>query len=98
MKYLLVSLGGVEVWDGIITHILAGSNLVSEANPLMAPIVKQGDFLLFKVIGAFLCVLILWYLYKWFPKVTLAVTSGIFVFYMAVVIWNLQVVFDRLVL
>jgi len=98
MKYLLISIGGFEILDGIVTHVLVGNNLVQEANPLMAPIVKQGGFLLFKVIGAILCVIILWYLYKRFPKVTLAATSSIFVFYMAVIIWNLQVVLSSLVL
>ena len=92
MKYLLVSLGGIEVWDGIITQFFVGNNLVQEANPLMAPVVKQGDFLLLKILGAFLCVLILWFLYQRFPKVTLAVTSIIFSFYIAIIVWNLQVI------
>ncbi len=91
MKYLLILLGGLEISDGIITHFLVGNGLAQEGNPLMEPIVKEGNFLLLKVIGVLLCGLILWSVYKRFCKVTLIVTSSIVMFYGAVIAWNLGV-------
>ena len=93
MKYLLIWLSGLEISDGIITNFFVRNGLVQEANPLMESIVKQGDFLLLKIIGVCLCGLILWILYKRFPRVTLIVTSSIVMFYGAVIVWNLGVLF-----
>lgn len=56
MKYLLVMLSGLEFFDGVFTDILARTGLVREANPLMEPIIRKGDFLLFKITGIILCV------------------------------------------
>jgi len=91
MKYLLVLLSGFEISDGIITHLLVRSGLVREANPLVESLVREGNFLLLKVIGALLCVLILWCLYKRFRKVSLIATSSVVVFYGAVITWNLGI-------
>ena len=93
MKYLLFLLGGFEVSDGIITHLLAGNGLVREANSLMASIVREGNFLTLKVIGALFCVLTLWYLYRRFRKVTLIATSSVVAFYGVVIAWNIWVFF-----
>jgi len=96
MKYLLVLLSGFEISDGVITHFLVSSGLAREANPLMEPIVREGNFLLLKIIGVLLCVLILWHSYQRSPKVTLIVTSGVVAFYGAVVAWNLSIFFTSL--
>ena len=94
MKNLLILLSGFEISDGIITHCLVRNNLVQEGNPLVAPIVREGNFLLLKVIGVLLCVLILWGMYKRFPKVTLIATSSVVMFYGAVMAWNLSIFFS----
>ena len=93
MKYLLILLGGFEISDGIITHFLVRNGLVQEGNPLVEAIVMEGNFLLLKVIGVLLCVLILWDIYKRFPKVALIATSSVVMFYGAVMAWNLSVFF-----
>lgn len=93
MKYLLILMSGLEISDGIITHFLVGNGLVQEGNPLVESIVKEGDFLLLKVIGVFLCGLILWIIYKRFSKTALMVTLSIVTFYGVVMIWNLGVFF-----
>lgn len=93
MKYLLLWLSGLEISDGIITNTFVRNGLVQEANPLMESIVRRGDFLLLKIAGVCLCGLILWTVYKRFPRVTLAVTSSIVIFYGAVIVWNLGVFF-----
>lgn len=93
MKYLLPMLSGLEILDGITTTFFVRHGLVQEGNPLMEPIVREGNFLLLKVIGALLCVLILWGMYKRFPRVTLMTTSSVVMFYGAVMAWNLSVFF-----
>lgn len=89
MKYLLILLGGFEISDGIITHFLVRNGLVREGNPLMETIVREGNFLLLKVVGVLLSVLVLWGIYKRFPKVTLTATSSIVLFYGLVMVWNM---------
>jgi len=93
MKYLLILLSGFEISDGIITHFLVRNGLVREGNPLMESIVREGNFLLLKVIGVLLCVLILWGVYKRFPKATLIATSSVVMFYGVVMAWNLTMFF-----
>jgi hypothetical protein len=48
---------------------------------------------LMKIAGAFLCVFLLWLVYKRFPKISLISTSGIVIFYATVFTWNLSVLF-----
>ncbi len=91
MKYLLALLGGFEISDGVVTHLVVGSGLFNESNPLMAPIVSGGGFVPFKVVGAIACVVALWYLYRRFPRLSMATASGIVVIYGAVMTWNLSV-------
>ncbi len=93
MKYLLILLSGFEISAGIITHFLVRNGLVREGNPLMEAIIREGNFLLLKVIGLLLCVLILWGVYKRFPRVTLIATSSVVMFYGAVMAWNLTMFF-----
>ncbi|HEY90217.1 MAG TPA: hypothetical protein G4O07_00110 [Dehalococcoidia bacterium] len=90
MKYLLPLLCGFEISDGIITQLLVANGPFVEANPLMAPVVGDGNFLLFKVVGVILCALILLKLYRYFPRVTLLTTSSIVTYYGAVIGWNLS--------
>jgi len=90
MKYLLTLLCGFEISDGIITQLLVGNGPFVEANPLMAPVVGDGNFLLLKVVGVILCALILLKLYRYFPRVTLLTTSSIVTYYGAIIGWNLS--------
>ena len=93
MKYLLILMSGFEISDGIITHFLVRNSLVQEANLLVEPIVREGNFLLLKVTGVLLCVLILWRMYKYIPRVIVIITSSIVMFYGAVMAWNLSIFF-----
>jgi hypothetical protein len=47
-----------------------------------------------KVIGALLCVWILWLLYRRFRKIAMITTSSIVLFYGAVMLWNLSIFFS----
>ena len=91
MKYILFFLGGLEISDGVITQLFVNKGMVQEANPLMEPLVAAGDFLPFKIIGVLFSVLVLWCLYRRFPRVAISTASSIVVFYGAILAWNLSV-------
>ena len=91
MRYLLGTLIALVVSDGLISHFLVKRGLGREGNPLLETLVGEGNFLVIKVLGVLLCALILWDIYKHFPKLALISTSCFVVFYAAVVSWNLGV-------
>jgi hypothetical protein len=91
IKFLIPLLVALESADGILTYSAVGKNLTQEANPFLQNIVGTGDFLLMKISGAFLCAVLLWLLYKRFPKISLITTSGIVTFYACVLTWNLSI-------
>lgn len=93
MKYLLILLSGFEISDGIITSLVIGNGLIQESNPWVEPIASEGNFLLLKVIGVLLSVLILWGVYKRFPKLALTAASSVVIFYAVVLVWNFGVLF-----
>ncbi len=91
MKYLLGLLIGFEILDGLMSHFLVRSGLGQEGNPFLKPIVGEVNFLVLKVVGGFLCALILWDIYKRSPRVALISTSCFVVIYAAIVGFNLSV-------
>jgi len=90
MKYLIGLLIGFEIADGLLTHFLITGGLAREGNPLLQPIVGEASFLILKVVGVLICAVILWDIYKRFPKMALAATSCFVVFYGVIVLWNLS--------
>ena len=93
MKYLLGLLAGFIVTDGLATYILVELGLAREGNPLLLRVLNEGSFLALKVVSAILCVLILWDVYRRYPKVALWSTSCFVVVYGAIVAWNLSIFF-----
>ena len=89
MKYLLGFLAGFTVLDGLLTYFLVRHGLGREGNPLLLPILGDDSFLTIKLVGTILCVIILWDVYKRFPRIVLIFTSFFVVLYAAIVIWNL---------
>ena len=89
MKYLLGFLVGFTVSDGLLTYFLVRHGLGREGNPLLLPLLGEGSFLAIKLVGTIVCVLILWDIYKRFPRVALISTSCFVVVYAVIVIWNL---------
>lgn len=90
MKYLLGLLIVFEISDGLATHFLIRGGLAREGNPFLLPIVGETKFLILKVVGVLLCAVILWDVYKRFPKVALIITSCFVTLYGAIVLWNLS--------
>ena len=93
MKYLLGLLAGFTTADGLLTYFLIKHGLAQEGNPFLVPIVGEDNFLVLKVVGTILCVLILWDIYKRFPKLALISTSFFVVAYAVIVFWNLGLFF-----
>lgn len=93
MKCLLILLSIFEISDGLMTQLLVSSGMVSEGNPIMRSIVSQGNFLLLKLVGIAISVLIIWTVYKRLPDFALAITSSIVIFYGAVLFWNMSIFF-----
>lgn len=88
MKLLLLLMCVLEIADGLFTEQAVGEGLAREANQLMESIIIAGDFLLLKVVGAVVCSIGLWLVYKRFPRLAVSTTSGIVLFYSAVMVWN----------
>ena len=93
LKFLIPLLVILEAADGILTCTAVGKNLVYEANPLLQSSAGTGAFLVMKICGAILCGLMLWLVYKRFPRISLVATSSIVGFYSLVLSWNLSVLF-----
>lgn len=90
MKYLLGLLIIFEIADGILTHFLITGGLAREGNPLLLPIVGETSFLVLKVVGVLIAAIILWDIYKRWPRVALISTSFFVIFYGVIVLWNLS--------
>ena len=90
MKYLLGILVLFVIADGLLTHFLITNGIAREGNPFLQPIVGKTGFIVLKVVGAFLCALILWDIYRRYPRVALISTSCFVVCYAAIVLWNLS--------
>jgi hypothetical protein len=94
MKCILILAAQFQVWDGLVTQVLVDNNIAREANPFVKSFVEQGNFLIFKILGALLCIAVLWVLYKYAPRFSFAVASCIAVFYAVILAWNFFVVFN----
>lgn len=88
MYRLLGCLVCLIIVDGILTEILLSLGLAWECNPILAPIIGDVGFMVLKVVGAGLCALILWDIYRHWPKLgVIATWSAVFI-YSVIVIWN----------
>jgi hypothetical protein len=91
IEYLLGSLLALVVADGIISQFLIEEGLGREGNPLLKTIATDSDFLIIKMCGAVMSVIILWNMARRNPKLV-SISSTIFVlFYTAILFWNLSI-------
>ncbi len=91
MKYLLLTLIGLIVSDGVISQFLVRYGLGREGNPFLQTFISGGNFLLVKLAGALLAAIILWDIHKKQPRVALISTMSFVVLYTGIVFWNLGV-------
>ena len=90
MKYLIGLLVLFEISDGLLTHYLVRDGLARESNPFLQPLVGDAGFMILKIVGVLICAIILWDIYKRYPRVALISTSCFVVFYGVIVLWNLS--------
>ena len=90
MSYLLGLLVAFVIGDGLLTHFLVTGGIAREGNPFLQPLVGEAGFIVLKVAGALLCAVILWDIYRRYPKVALISTSFFVVCYGVIVLWNLS--------
>jgi hypothetical protein len=91
IEYLLGTLLGLIVADGVISQFLIKEGLGQEANPFLRTIATSSDFLIIKMCGAVLCVIILWNIAKRSPKLILVFSSFVVAIYTAILFWNIAV-------
>ena len=92
MSYLLGLLVAFVIGDGLLTHFLVTGGIAREGNPFLQPLVGEAGFIVLKVAGALLCAIILWDIYRRYPRVALISTSFFVVCYGVIVLWNLSLV------
>ena len=89
IKYLLGVLFTLVVADGILSNFLITEGLGREWNPFLQTLVGEESFLLIKVAGALLSILILWDIYKKWPQAAIKSSICIVVLYTGIVYWNI---------
>jgi hypothetical protein len=91
IKFLIPLIVILEAADGILTYTAVGKNLVREANPLLYATAGNTSFLIMKICGAFLSALLLWLVYRRFPKISYITCSIIMLLYTSIYIWNITI-------
>jgi cellulose synthase/poly-beta-1,6-N-acetylglucosamine synthase-like glycosyltransferase len=91
IEYLLGTLLSLVVADGIISQFLIKSGIGQEGNPFLKTLVAEGNFLIVKMCGAIICVIILWNMAKRLPKLVFIVSVSLVSIYTAILFWNIAV-------
>ena len=89
IRYLLGVVFALVVADGVISNFLINQGLGRESNPLLKTLVGQDSFPLIKVAGALLSILILWDIYKRWPRLAVISSICIVALYTGIVYWNI---------
>lgn len=89
IEYLLGTLLSLVVADGIISQFLIKSGIGQEGNPFLKTIVTEGNFLIIKMCGAIVCVLVLWNMARRVPRLIFIVSVSLVSLYTAILFWNI---------
>jgi hypothetical protein len=88
MRILLAVLVAFVILDGVLTEFLLKDGLAREINPFLQPLVGDFGFMALKVVGSLLAALMLWDIYRRFPKVAVIATWVAVAGYAAILLWN----------
>jgi len=91
VEYLLGTLLSLVVADGLISQFLIKSGIGQEGNPFLKVLVAESNFLIVKMCGAIICVLILWNMAKRLPRLIFMVSSCLVALYTIILFWNIVV-------
>jgi len=88
MRVLIGVLIFLVILDGVLTEFLLKDGLAREINPFLEPLVGEVGFMVLKVVGSLLVALILWDIYRRFPRVAVIATWIAVAGYGVIVLWN----------
>jgi hypothetical protein len=88
MRYMLYTLFALIVADGILTDFLVIQKLGQEWNPFLKNLVGGEQFLLIKVCGALLIIIIMYEIYKKRPGMAIISSLCFLVLYTGIIYWN----------
>ena len=88
MRYVLYTLFALIVADGILTDFLVMQRLGQEWNPFLKTLVGGEQFLLIKVCGAFLIIVIMYEIYRRRPRMAIVSSLCFLVLYTGIIYWN----------
>ena len=91
IEYLLGTLLSLVAADGLISQFLIKNGLGHEANPFLRVLVMENDFLIIKMCGAILCVIILWNIARRLPRLIFIFSACFVGLYTAILFWNIAV-------
>ena len=94
MLFALLLLAQFQLWDGIMTQLFVSSGLAREANSIIAPLINDGGFLAFKLLGIAALLPLLWLIHKRYPRVAFTTACCLSIFYIGVISWNFVVLFN----
>lgn len=80
-----------QLWDAVITYIYVTNGSVSEGNPLMVPLLKNGIFLPERFFSAGISVLLIYLLSKYSSKIAQSACIGIIMLYSITLAWNYSI-------
>ena len=89
MRYMLYTLFGMVVADGLLSNFIISQGLGREWNPLLKGIAGGEQLLLVKACGAALTMVLLWDIYRRRPVLAAAGGLCCLVLYAAIIYWNL---------
>ncbi len=88
---LSVVLLGLAWADWVITCFIIKSGFAWEGNPLIRDYVTDSGFWVIKLFGTLVAVLILWDVFRKYPKFTLTLSQVIVGVYTLIVWWNVYI-------
>jgi hypothetical protein len=86
--YILGALVLLEIADGILTNVLIKKDIAREANPFLVGIAGTTGFMIIKIIGVLLAVVILLDINQRYPRLAFWVAVVFLLVYCGIVAWN----------
>lgn len=89
IRLILGALFAAVVADGLITRFLIHNGLAREANPFLVYWVRGDELLILKLVGGFLAVLYLFFIYRRHPTLAMVTSTFFLAAYTIIIFWNL---------
>ena len=77
------------IFDGVVTNILINSDIAREGNPIISALAGTNKLVWVKIAGALISALILYDVWRHWPKAAAIAIYSFTAFYLAVVGWNI---------